>query len=256
MCKTMICTCRRYGLKCVAACGKCRGEICENAETTATETVNEDDIDNDGNIFDILDEIIPLVITGALSLTGGLCTLLLPETLHQPLPETIPEAEEFGKKMTWADYTRCIPLNPANTHPKDGTKDGTKDEIDTDAKTAHERSRYLDVTLQMADITDEDGKSQKHCDVRPSQIRKSEAATVKVIDAINSFMNPFDVESHQLFRIASGAPAPPGICEDIMDAETKGKHAKNSFITERLVHFTNSLKKDKDFFEPIKRLKL
>ncbi|KAG1693954.1 A disintegrin and metalloproteinase with thrombospondin motifs adt-1 [Nymphon striatum] len=28
----MICTCRRYGLKCVAACGKCRGEICENAE--------------------------------------------------------------------------------------------------------------------------------------------------------------------------------------------------------------------------------
>ncbi|KAG1706172.1 Carcinine transporter [Nymphon striatum] len=75
---------------------------------------------------------IPLVITGAISLTGGLCTLLLPETLHQPLPETIPEAEEFGKKMTWADYTRCIPLNPANTHPKDGTKDGTKDEIDTD----------------------------------------------------------------------------------------------------------------------------
>ncbi|KAG1706162.1 Carcinine transporter [Nymphon striatum] len=49
---------------------------------------------------------IPLVITGALSLTGGLCTLLLPETLHQPLPETIPEAEEFGRKMTWADYTR------------------------------------------------------------------------------------------------------------------------------------------------------
>ncbi|KAG1696097.1 Sucrase-isomaltase, intestinal [Nymphon striatum] len=62
-------------------------------------------------------------------------------------------------------------------------------------------------------------------------------------------MNPFDVESHQLFRIASGAPAPPGICEDIMDAETKGKHAKDSFITERL-------KKDKEFFEPIKRLKL
>ncbi|KAG1683376.1 hypothetical protein GQR58_010026 [Nymphon striatum] len=117
------------------------------------------------------------------------------------------------------------------------------------AKIAHERSRYLDVTLQMADMTDEDGKGQKHRDVRPSQIRKSEAATVKVIDAINSSMNPFDVESHQLFRIASGAPAPPGICEDIMDAETKGKHAKDSFITERL-------KKDKDFFEPIKRLKL
>ncbi|KAG1676702.1 hypothetical protein GQR58_014128 [Nymphon striatum] len=33
----MICTCRRYGLKCVAACGKCRGEICENAEIETEE---------------------------------------------------------------------------------------------------------------------------------------------------------------------------------------------------------------------------
>ena len=32
MCNSMICTCRRYGLKCVASCGKCRGEICENVE--------------------------------------------------------------------------------------------------------------------------------------------------------------------------------------------------------------------------------
>ncbi|KAK6190949.1 hypothetical protein SNE40_002707 [Patella caerulea] len=118
------------------------------------------------------------------------------------------------------------------------------------AKTSHERSRYLDVTLQMADMTNEDGKDQKHRDVRPLQIHKSEAATLKAIDAINSFMDPFDVESDdQLFRIASGAPAPPGLCEDIMDAETKGKHAKDSFISERP-------KKDKDFFEPIKRQKL
>ena len=25
-------TCKKYGLKCVAACGQCRGEICENSE--------------------------------------------------------------------------------------------------------------------------------------------------------------------------------------------------------------------------------
>ncbi|KAG1654325.1 Glutamate receptor 4 [Nymphon striatum] len=74
----MICTCRRYGLKCVAACGKCRGEICENAETTATETVNEDDIDNDGNIFDILDEMCMngscqlIFVTFIKSLTGNI----------------------------------------------------------------------------------------------------------------------------------------------------------------------------------------
>ena len=32
MCSTNQCTCKRYGLKCVAACGKCRGETCENNE--------------------------------------------------------------------------------------------------------------------------------------------------------------------------------------------------------------------------------
>lgn len=32
MCSSNQCTCRRYGLQCVAACGTCRGEICENVE--------------------------------------------------------------------------------------------------------------------------------------------------------------------------------------------------------------------------------
>ena len=32
MCSSMLCTCNRYGLKCVSACGRCRGEICENVE--------------------------------------------------------------------------------------------------------------------------------------------------------------------------------------------------------------------------------
>ena len=32
MCFTNQCTCKRYGLKCVPACGKCRGEDCENNE--------------------------------------------------------------------------------------------------------------------------------------------------------------------------------------------------------------------------------
>ena len=31
----MLCMCKRYGLKCVAACGQYRGETCENSEITA-----------------------------------------------------------------------------------------------------------------------------------------------------------------------------------------------------------------------------
>ena len=35
MCNSILCTCEIYGLKCVAACGQCRGEICENSEVIA-----------------------------------------------------------------------------------------------------------------------------------------------------------------------------------------------------------------------------
>ena len=32
MCSINQCTCKRYGLKCIPACGKCIGEVCENNE--------------------------------------------------------------------------------------------------------------------------------------------------------------------------------------------------------------------------------
>ena len=41
---------------------------------------------------------VPLIIYGALALTGGLLTLLLPETLGRKLPETIQDGENFGSK--------------------------------------------------------------------------------------------------------------------------------------------------------------
>ena len=44
------------------------------------------------------------------------------------------------------------------------------------ARTAHERSKYVDVMLQMADMTDE-GRENTHRDVLPSMIRRSEKET-------------------------------------------------------------------------------
>ncbi|KAG1706156.1 Carcinine transporter [Nymphon striatum] len=58
---------------------------------------------------------LPLVIIGALTITAGFLCAFLPETLHQSMPETLQDAEEFGKNMTLKDYLRCIPLKRKET---------------------------------------------------------------------------------------------------------------------------------------------
>lgn len=40
---------------------------------------------------------LPLVIFGGSSVTAGLLTLMLPETLNRKLPETIQDGIDFGK---------------------------------------------------------------------------------------------------------------------------------------------------------------
>lgn len=52
-CGTMLCTCRKNGLKCVPACGDCRGLSCNNPQVE-TPTFNQLEDDDFNNIFDIL----------------------------------------------------------------------------------------------------------------------------------------------------------------------------------------------------------
>ena len=51
-CGLMLCTCRKNGLKCMAACEDYRGMSCENIEEERIGELN--DIDDDGNIFEKL----------------------------------------------------------------------------------------------------------------------------------------------------------------------------------------------------------
>ena len=117
------------------------------------------------------------------------------------------------------------------------------------ARTAHERSKYVDVKLQMTDMTDE-GRGNTHRDVRPSMIRRSEKVTAKFLDAFDSFFHSFSIDGDdKLYCIASGKPATPEVESAVMSAESVGKEAKDEFIEERL-------KRDQKLFEPIRRQRL
>ena len=51
-------------------------------------------------VINLLTEVwqpLPLIIYGALAFTGGILSLVLPETLNQKLPESIADGENFGK---------------------------------------------------------------------------------------------------------------------------------------------------------------
>ena len=51
--------------------------------------------------INMLDETwrpLPLIIYGILAFSGGILSLLLPETLNKELPETIEDGETFAKK--------------------------------------------------------------------------------------------------------------------------------------------------------------
>ena len=114
------------------------------------------------------------------------------------------------------------------------------------ARTAHERSKYVDVMLQMADMTDE-GKGNTHRVVRPSMIRRSEKEAAKVLDAFDSFFHPFSIDGDEkLYCIASGKPATPEVESAVMSTVSVGKEAKHEFIEQRL-------KRDQKFFEHIHR---
>lgn len=51
-------------------------------------------------LLDSFDPTIPAVIFGVIALLSGVCVMLLPETMGQPMPQSIADGENFGKGDT------------------------------------------------------------------------------------------------------------------------------------------------------------
>ncbi|MEW8548338.1 MAG: hypothetical protein AB2693_32950, partial [Candidatus Thiodiazotropha sp.] len=117
-------------------------------------------------------------------------------------------------------------------------------------KTTHERAQFVEVMFSTADMLSESRDGRKHKHLRPAEVKKGERLVSRTVDAIKSFMNPFDIEDeNKLYCLSSGAASPTAIEADVLYAEQVGKEAKEKFIMERLVA------KD-GFFDPVKRMRL
>ena len=84
----------------------------------------------------------------------------------------------------------------------------------------------------------------------PQALYRNEGLVLATVDSVNSFLNPFGIpDKDNLYCISSGCKMSQDIERDVVSAECKGEDQKEAFIEERL-------KRNDNFFQPIKRLKL
>ncbi|KAK2721512.1 beta-alanine transporter-like isoform X2 [Artemia franciscana] len=84
---------------------------------------------------------LPLIVMGSLMLIGGNCALLLPETLHQNLPQTLEDGEQFGKQFGFKDFWNCCPVKPSKSSAENSP--GEVEELN-DLLAAEKRKLHVD----------------------------------------------------------------------------------------------------------------
>ena len=118
-------------------------------------------------------------------------------------------------------------------------------------RTTSSRAKLFEEMLEMCNMINdpECPKSGKHRDLEASQIKKSEHAVKKIMEAIS---HPWKIaDKERLYCLASGTTVSEEIEIDILRADELGETLKNTFIQERLKHGH-----EKHFFDPVRRQKL
>ena len=101
-------------------------------------------------------------------------------------------------------------------------------------KTARERAKFYQATLQMANMS-VNSKENQHKDTRSSEILKSEKFILQVIDTVEEYNNPFHMlDNEQLYCLSSGCPVSLNVMEDVLKVDAEGQKMKEEFIKERL----------------------
>lgn len=70
-----------------------------------------------------VDVRLPFAITGLITLTGALLASFIPETLHVRLPETLSDAQHFGKDQkywSWIGRRSSIVARKRNSNVSEG----------------------------------------------------------------------------------------------------------------------------------------
>ena len=104
-------------------------------------------------------------------------------------------------------------------------------------RTTSERTKYYQATLEMTGMSNEtdSSKSGKHREQLPSEVKRSEAAVQRVIEAMQGFLNPFEVADREhMYILSSGNPVPSDIENDVLSAEEAGRLERDKFVSERL----------------------
>ena len=90
--------------------------------------------------------------------------------------------------------------------------------------TAHFRAKYVEATLNMADMTTTETSVQK--ELKSSQIKSSEEGVTNVKDAVVGFTNPFTVENKkELYCLSSSSPVSSEVSSSLLQAKGQGQSA-------------------------------